>query len=66
VSWETKQYTNPGDHEHEGEWSFLWIGKTGYDYGYGEYCFENERDRDSFLAAFSTFTWSEDWDKEDD
>lgn len=64
LSWERKRYTNPGNHGHEGIWSFLWLGKTNYDYGYGEFCFRNESDRESFLAAFSTFTWSEDWNKD--
>jgi hypothetical protein len=59
LSCEWKRYANPGEHRHEGQWSFLWLGKTGYDYGYGEYCFTREGDRVNFLAALPTFTWSE-------
>lgn len=64
VTWERKEYANPGEHRHEGPWSFLWLGKTGYDFGYGEYCFADEADRANFIAAFPTFTWSEAWDRE--
>jgi hypothetical protein len=64
VTWLRKDYTDPGAHSHEGAWSFLWLGKTGYDFGYGEYCFANEADHARFMAAFSTFTWSEAWDRE--
>ena len=64
-SCERKRYTEPGNHEHTGEWSFLWLGKTGYDYGYGEFCFRNERDLENFLVVFPTFIWSEDWDREE-
>jgi hypothetical protein len=63
-TWKRKRHTDPGNHEHEGEWSFLWLGKTDYDFGYGEYCFGNESDRGKFLAAFPAFTWSEGWNKE--
>lgn len=64
-SGEQKWYTGPADHTHEGDWRFLWLGKTGYDYGYGEFCFRNERDLENFLVVFPTFIWSEDWDREE-
>jgi hypothetical protein len=66
VTWERKRYANPGEHSHEGRWTFLWLGKTDYDFGYGKYCFADEADCFTFLAAFSTFTWSEAWDSEED
>ncbi len=59
-----KNYTAPAAHEHDGEWSFFWFRKTVYDYGFGEFYFGNESDRANFLSAFPTFTWSEDWRKE--
>ena len=60
-----KRYQHPADHEHEGRWTYLWFGKTGYDYGFGEYYFANETDRAQFLTAFPTFTWDASWDEEE-
>ena len=57
-----KKYANPGEHQHEGKWIYLWFGKTGYNYGYGEYYFANEGDCANFITAFPTFTYSEEWD----
>lgn len=65
-SWQEKAYRNPYDHEHQGNWSVYWFGKTGYDYGIAEYCFKNEQDRDGFLAAVPTFTYGEKYEKEGD
>lgn len=63
-AWKRTRYTNPGDHRHEGEWTFLWIDKVDYDYGYGEYFFAKEADRARFISAFPSFTWSESWDED--
>lgn len=60
LPWERKRYTNPGNHVHEGQWSFFWLGKTDYDYGYGEYYFRDESDRENFLVALSTFQTGKD------
>jgi hypothetical protein len=38
-------------HSHEGVWMSFWLGKIGYDYGLSEYFFQNETDRERFLAA---------------
>ena len=59
AAWETVRYENPGEHRHEGVWCSIWLGKTGYDYGFQEYCFLNDHDRKRFLSAFSTFTFGE-------
>ena len=32
VKW--KAYQDPGEHTHQGVWTSLWLGKTGYDYGF--------------------------------
>lgn len=58
-----KRHSDPGEHSHEGEWTYLWLGKTGYDFGFSEFYFANETERQNFLAAFPTFNWSADWDK---
>lgn len=38
-------------HSHSGNWTSLWLGKFGYDFGYEEYFFRFEVNRDCFLAA---------------
>jgi hypothetical protein len=60
-----KRYRHPADHEHQGQWTYLWFGKTGYDYGFGEYYFVNETDCTQFLAALPTFNWDASWDEEE-
>ena len=57
--WERKDYKAPGEHFHEGVWRGNWLGKTGYDYGYGEFCFKNESDMERFIAAVPTFNFGE-------
>jgi hypothetical protein len=57
--WERVSYKDPGKHEHDGAWSSLWLGKTDYDYGFREYGFVNQADRERFLSAFPTFTFGE-------
>ncbi len=34
----------PEEHSHEGIWTSHFVMKTGYDYGYEDYCFKNEED----------------------
>lgn len=41
----------PEKHGHEGTWTTVWLGKTGYDYGFTEYYFLNEVDRDKFIVT---------------
>jgi hypothetical protein len=45
----------PGDHSHKGRWKTVWLRKTGYDYGYQDYCFKNAED-----AMFFKIFWDED------
>lgn len=59
--WERVRHKDPGEHEHQGVWSSLWLGKTGYDYGFREYPFAMEGDLERFLAAFPTFTFGEEY-----
>ena len=42
---------DPGKHSHDGTWTTVWLGKTGYDYGFTEYYFKSEANRDAFIAA---------------
>lgn len=42
-------YANPTEHSHQGSWTTYWFGKTGYDYGYGAFCFSNENEKMKFI-----------------
>jgi hypothetical protein len=57
-TWREKAYKEVEEHSHEGTWQTFWLGKTGYDYGDNEFCFQNEVDRDRFLAAVPTFDYT--------
>ena len=37
------------EHSHSGCWQYVPIAKTGYDYGFGSYCFKNEEDKNKFI-----------------
>lgn len=53
---------DPGDHGHEGTWNIFWLGKTGYDYGFTEWQFSKESDRDAFVTAIPTFGLGENYE----
>ncbi|HEY2249831.1 MAG TPA: hypothetical protein VGH74_02180 [Planctomycetaceae bacterium] len=57
-----KKYSRIDAHVHEGSWTNYWLGKTDYDYGFCEFYFANDADRDRFIAAVPTFTWGENYD----
>jgi len=57
--WSEPEYSNPGDHAHQGDWTTIWLGKTGYDYGYNEFCFKLEAMRDAFAAVAETLGFGE-------
>ena len=40
------------DHCHVGTWAILYLLKTGYDYGFQDFCFHNPADADSFRRHF--------------
>lgn len=44
----------PEIHYHTGKWMSFFIMKTGYDYGYEDYCFKNEED-----AFYFKLIWAE-------
>lgn len=48
-------YRNPGDHGHDGDWIYVHLGKTGYDYGFGEYRFVTGANRDAFASVVESF-----------
>lgn len=38
------------DHSHIGVWTMFWISKTGYDYGFADFCFKDESDMNIFAT----------------
>jgi hypothetical protein len=36
-------------HSHEGTWTIFWLTKTGYDYGFGDFCFSSEEQMQVFI-----------------
>lgn len=44
----------PDDHFHTGTWTYHFVMKTGYDYGYEDYCFKNHED-----AVYFKLMWAE-------
>jgi hypothetical protein len=57
-----KCYKKPEVHGHEGNWTIVWLGKTGYDYGFSEYYFKDELSRDKFVQAVPDFDLGENYD----
>lgn len=53
---------DPGTHGHEGTWTIVWLGKTGYEYGFSEYYFKDEANRDAFITAVPSFELGELYD----
>lgn len=49
-----KRLDAPGEHCHWGTWTSHFICKTGYDYGYEDYCFKNISD-----AVYFKLMWHE-------
>lgn len=52
---ERKKYSKVEAHSHQGPWTWYFFGKTEYDYGFGEYYFARELDRNRFVAAVPSF-----------
>jgi hypothetical protein len=50
-------------HRHVGKWTTRWITKTDYDFGFIEWYFANETDRDFFLANLPEINWGEHYPK---
>lgn len=59
------EYSDPGAHGHEGVWEKIFLGKTAYDAGPMEYCFQKEEDKERFLAfVLSSKSFGEYFSKE--
>lgn len=46
-------------HCHAGRWSIRWFEKTDYDFGFAEWYFSTESDRDQFLQFEPAIHWGE-------
>jgi hypothetical protein len=46
-------------HVHDGGWSTYWLAKTDYNFGFNEWLFVQQADRDKFLAFVPNITWGE-------
>jgi hypothetical protein len=51
----------PGHHTHEGQWLTHWLAKTDYDFGFNEWYFAQEADRDLFLKFVPNISWGENY-----
>ncbi|ANH71034.1 hypothetical protein [Mitsuaria sp. 7] len=48
-----------GDHGHEGNWRTEWLAKIAYNFGFNEWLFAHQTDRDRFLAFVPDITCGE-------
>jgi hypothetical protein len=46
-------------HSHTGSWMWYWLAKTDYNFGFCEWYFSEQLDRDSFLASVGEINWGE-------
>lgn len=49
------------EHSHSGCWARVPIAKTGYDYGFGSYCFKNKEDKDKFIKEILNGYWKNEY-----
>jgi hypothetical protein len=46
-------------HSHPGKWTCHWFEKTDYNFGFNEWYFAEQRDRDAFVAFVDKINWGE-------
>ena len=46
-------------HAHQGKWAYFWLDKTDYDYGFAEFLFAEEKDKNLFVENVSMFNMGE-------
>jgi len=46
-------------HSHTGRWMWHWLVKTDYNFGFCDWYFSRQPDRDRFLASVSGINWGE-------
>lgn len=52
--------SKPEPHSHEGVWTMHWLRKTGYDYGFGDFCFKDLESKEKFIGQVAVYTKKED------
>ena len=52
-----------GPHSHTGKWVSHWFVKTDYDFGFNEWYFAENADRDLFVANVDEINWGEHFPK---
>ncbi|WP_397383303.1 hypothetical protein [Prosthecobacter sp.] len=50
-------------HSHLGVWTCEWFVKTDYDFGFNEWYFAEEYNRESFLGSVNDINWGENFPK---
>lgn len=50
-------------HQHTGKWTSHWFVKTEYDFGFNEWHFSEEADRDLLLTSLPDMNWGEHYPK---
>src|SRR5258706_9988120 len=50
-------------HSHDGRWLTHWLDKVAYDFGYSEWYFAHQEDRDRFLQFVPLINWGENFPK---
>ena len=60
---EYKACLDETEHPHTGKWASYWYVKTDYDFGYNEFYFAGQADRDLFLAHLPDIHWGEHYPK---
>jgi hypothetical protein len=58
-TYEIKAYDRVAPHRHSGEWTVIFLEKTDYDHGFGEFCFRLEAHKDEFLQQVPKIDWGE-------
>ncbi len=53
----------PHPHSHTGSWTTHWLAKTDYDFGYNEWSFQRQEDRNRFLEFVPDLNWGEHYPK---
>jgi hypothetical protein len=46
-------------HSHTGKWMWYWLAKTDHNFGFSEWYFSKQADRDFFLASVDEINWGE-------
>lgn len=53
--------TDDAPHRHSGKWTTHWFVKTEYNFGFDEFYFGEQDDRDLFVANLAEINWGENY-----